>query len=488
MLTSRRHFLPLIALIACGWHSISQAADAPSKPNVLFIAIDDLRPQLGCYGDKLIHSPSIDRLAASGLVFTRAYCQQAVCSPSRTSLLTGRRPDTTKVYDLETHFRDTIPDVVTLPQYFKNHGYFTQGISKIYHGGLDDKASWSVPWSSPEGRQWQLPESAPAPAPRKAATKKARAPRGPAFESADAPDSAYPDGNAADQAIAALQKLKGQPEPFFLAVGFLKPHLPFCAPKKYWDLYDHDAIKLPTNDFLPKDAPEYAGTTWGELRSYRDVPASGPVSDDMARNLIHGYYASISFTDAQVGRLLDELDRLDLTDNTLVILWGDHGWKLGEHSLWCKHTNFELDAHSTLVLRVPGAPTAGRSTAALTEFVDIYPSLCELAGLPAPQGVEGTSFAPLVQNPDRPWKTAAFSQYPRSGVMGYTMKTNRFRYTEWKDTKSGEVRARELYDHQADPAENTNLADHPAQQTLVTELGQQLNAGWKAAIPAPSAN
>lgn len=478
--------LPTAAALVVGLlNSQGFVSGAAQHPNVLFIAVDDLRPELGCYGDPKVKSPNLDRLAAGGLRFERAYCQQAVCSPSRTSLLTGRRPDTTRVYDLETHFRTTIPDVVTLPQHFKAHGYTTRGISKIFHGGLDDPPSWSQPWERAEGREYQRPEnlrllaeskSAPA---RKAASKNQRR-RGPPAEAGEAPDSAYPDGNAADKAIRALQELKAGP--FFLAVGFLKPHLPFCAPKRYWDLYERDSFPLPTNPFLPRNAPKFAPTTWGELRSYHGVPQTGPLSDEQARELIHAYHACVSFTDAQIGRVLDELDRLGLADNTIVILWGDHGWKLGEHGLWSKHTNFELDTRAPLLLRVPGARAKGAATKALVEFVDIYPSLCELAGLPLPEGLEGTSFASLAEDPDRPWKRAAFSQYPRGPVMGYSMRTDRYRYTEWT-SRSGEVLERELYDHETDPSENENVAAASDRAVTVRDLADRLHAGWKAARP-----
>ncbi|MCX5659742.1 MAG: sulfatase [Planctomycetota bacterium] len=436
----------------------------------------------------------MDRLAARGLLFERAYCAQAVCSPSRTSLLTGCRPDTTRVYDLETHFRKTLPNVVTLPQHFKANGYHTQAFGKIYHGGLDDPASWSSPLTYPKNEWYQLPENRALMKKRLENLKDDDAKvsavalgriRGAPVECADVPDNAYGDGAIADDAIEALRKIKDKP--FFLAAGFLKPHLPFVAPKRYWDLYRREEIALADNPFFPKGAPALAGTTWGELRAYHGIPATGPVTDDQARTLIHGYLACVSYVDAQIGRLLDELDRLGLRENTIVVLWGDHGWKLGEHGLWCKHTNFEMDTRSTLIVAAPGqasAGTPGKHTTALTEFVDIYPTLCELSGLPLPQHLEGTSFAPLLETPDRAWKQAAFSQYPRGGgVMGYSMRTDRYRYTQWQEQKSHKVVARELYDHQLDPEENRNVADDPANAKLVAQLGAQLNEGWRKALP-----
>ncbi|HPO16383.1 MAG TPA: sulfatase, partial [Candidatus Hydrogenedentes bacterium] len=356
------------------------------RPNVLFFAVDDLRPELGCYGNTLIKSPNIDRIAAQGRVFNHAYCQQAVCSPSRSSLLTGNRPDTTKVWDLETHFRKTLPDVVTLPQCFKNQGYFVQGMGKIYHGGLNDPASWSVPWTSPNmphsaGEQTLDPDAMERRA-KAQRIKRRKSKRGPAFLATDGPDNALHDGELADMAVNALQEIHTKQEPFFLAVGFIKPHLPFVSPKKYWDLYDPESIPLAPNPFLPKDAPPYALADRNELWSYEGVPPESHLPNAYARQLKHGYYAAVSYMDAQVGRVLDELDRLGLRDDTIIVLWGDHGWKLGEHDRWCKHSNVENDTNAPLLISAPGMQHRGEKTDALVEFVDIYPSLCELAGLP----------------------------------------------------------------------------------------------------------
>jgi len=502
MAHSRRDFLRLgLAGLAGSWMLGSAgrlaAAVAPSrrtgKYNVLFIPVDDLKPVLGCYGNKTVRSPNIDRLAARGLVFTRAYCQQAVCSPSRTSLLTGRRPDTTRVYDLDTHFRTTIPDVVTLPQQFKIHGYFTQGLSKVYHGGLDDPQSWTAPhwrpkrpaYGTPEGRELIRRLRREVRAAGKDLRKWRNRPHGLPWEAPDVPDNALPDGATADHAIEILRRIKDRP--FFLAVGFLKPHLPFVAPKKYWDLYDEAELRLADNPFPPKDAPRCALTNWGELRAYYGIPKKGPLSESQARKMIHGYYACVSYTDAQIGRLLDELDRLGLGDNTIVVLWGDHGWHLGDHGLWCKHTNFESATRSPLIISVPGQKSAGRKSDALVEFVDIYPSLCELCGLPLPEGLEGTSFVPLIEDPERPWKKAAFSQYPRyirghGRAMGYSMRTDRYRYTEWR-VIGKDVHFDELYDHKTDPEENVNIAGRPENKQLVARLHRMLEAGWRGALP-----
>ncbi|HET6453987.1 MAG TPA: sulfatase [Armatimonadota bacterium] len=477
------------------------------KYNVLFIAVDDLRPELGCYGVPVIKTPNIDRLAAQGTLFRHAYCQQAVCSPSRTSLLTGCRPDTTKVYNLEDHFRKFIPDVVTLPEYFKKQGYHAQGMGKIYHGGLNDPQSWTIPHWSPKAVTYHKPESLAAQQkmkeeieakgplgtaevlerdPKTGAAlrvkRKGVALRGPAWEDPDVPDNALGDGMVADHAIETLREIKDKK--FFLAVGFYKPHLPFIAPKKYFDMYpDASKIGLSPNPNPPKDCPDIALTNYGELRNYTDIPDVGPVSEKQALELRRAYYAAASYTDAQIGRVLDELEKLGLKDKTVVVLWGDHGWHLGDNSLWCKHTNFEIATNAPMIFRAPGQKNPGAKTDNLAEFVDIYPTLCDLAGLPIPEGLEGVSVKPVMDDPKRTWKKAAFSQYPRAGnVMGYTMRTDRYRYTEWTK-KDSEPVGIELYDHQKDPGENVNLANLPENKELVAKLAKMLHAGWKAAVP-----
>jgi arylsulfatase A-like enzyme len=461
-----------------------------SPRNVLFVAVDDLKPQLGCYGMSQMLSPNLDRLAAEGMLFTRTYCQQAVCSPSRTSLMTGLRPDSTQVYNLTTHFRENVPEVVTLPQHFARHGYVTMGMGKIYHGGLDDQPSWTVPTPKFGGRGYasQAVLDDQAERRREGYEKGIRGTAlynysaGPPVECAEVADNAYRDGALADAARAALKTLAAQNQPFFLAVGFYKPHLPFTAPKRYWDLYDREKISLASNPEAPEGAPAIAMHTFGELRAYQGIPKEGKLEESQARELVHGYYACVSFVDAQIGKVLDELERLGLSDNTIVILWGDHGWHLGDHGLWCKHTNFESATHVPMIIRVPGTASAGQSCGALTEFVDIYPSLCDLAGIPTPPHVEGTSFAALIQDPNRDWKQAAFSQYPRGSAMGYSMRTAGYRYTEWI-RPGGIIEAVELYDHQNDPQENFNIAVRPQNGALLKQLGEQLHRGWRAARP-----
>ncbi|RPD41676.1 DUF4976 domain-containing protein [Chitinophaga barathri] len=456
-------------------------SDNKQQPNILFIAIDDLRPQLGCYADTIVQSPHIDKLAGSGVLFKRAYCQQAVCSPSRTSLMTGRRPNTTKVWDLKTHFRTTIPDVVTLPQYFKNNGYHTQSIGKIYHDPAEaqDALSWSAPeilaLTKKDGK-YVLPSNLKSKSSKAAAT-----------ELADVPDNAYIDGQVADQALEVLGKIKDKP--FFLAVGFRRPHLPFSAPKKYWDMYDREKIPLPVQHTLPSNIPAYAAHNSEELRGYSGIGSGNSIADSITRELLHGYYAAISYTDAQIGKVLAELDRLNLTRNTIIVLWSDHGFHLGEKGLWAKATNYELDTRVPLIIAAPGKGR-GITSDRLVELVDLYPTLAQLGGLPVPEGLEGTSLAPLLTKPDQPWKSAVFSQFPRPwqykgepATMGYAMRTERYRYVEWRNFKTGEVKAMELYDHQLDPGEVNNIANIPENSTLIHELQQQLRDGWQAARP-----
>jgi len=486
------------------------------RPNVLMIAIDDLRPELGCYGATHIKSPNIDALASGGLLFERCYCQQALCNPSRTSLMTGLRPETTGVVGNHTHFRDHVPDVVTLSEHFKNNGYHAQSIGKIYHGlfhdgtsktkwdTMGDPKSWSVPTTRFSPRYYYTEDGI---AQAKEAYQRMYRPAnpgekdwttklvfGPMTEAPDVPDNRLYDGKVADAAIATLAQLKkNRKKPFFLAIGFIKPHTPFVAPKRYWDLYEEDKIALATNPSFPKDAPALAGHNSGEVRRYTDQPKSGAFSKKNQLRLRHGYYACISYIDAQIGRVLNELKQMKLEDNTIVLLFGDHGWHLGEQNLWGKTTNFELDTRAPLIIRVPkqiieaqglGTKSIGQKTRALVEFLDIYPSLADLAGLPIAAELEGKSFVPLLKDPNQPWKPAAFSQYPRGKTMGYSMRTDRYRFTEWVNKSTGKVVARELYDHKTDPAETVNVAELKENMAIVTKLSEQL-AGAKNVAPKP---
>lgn len=464
------------SVFCCLTTSHNLQAETPSRPNILFIAVDDLRAELGCYGDPVIKTPNLDKVAREGILFNRAYCQQAVCSASRTSMLTGTRPDTNKVWDLSTHFRRAIPNTVTLPQHFKEHGYFTQAMGKIFHHGLDDKPSWSVPTRhpvAPFGRRLQTN--------RPNATKAER--RGHAIGLVDVPEETLHDGELTKMAIATLGEIASKRQPFFLAVGFIRPHLPFIAPRKYWDLYNPHEIALAPNPSYPAGAPDYAIRRGpAELGSYLGVPEDGEIDDQYARRLIHGYYASVSFVDAQIGLLMDELDRLELRDNTIIVIWGDHGWKLGEHGAWAKHSNCENDTRVPLLISSPGMKEVGKISNALVELVDVYPTLVELAGLPMPAHLEGESFIPLLDNASQTWKQAAFSQYPRKfrnmNLMGYSMRTERYRFTRWVHRKnSTKVAGIELYDHSVDPEENKNIAKDPGNTELVKLLTKQLLAG-----------
>ncbi len=484
-MTNRRPFLRGTGVAAAGLlAALPSLAQGSKRPNVLFIAVDDLRPQLGCYGYDKIQSPNIDRLAGRGVVFDRAYCQMAICMASRASLLSGYRPDKGQIYKNDALFTH-VPDALSLNQHFLNHGYETVAMGKIYHHESDYENGWSRPWFAPKGewkgRGYVSPESLALV--RQYAEQNPNSNRkglGPAFEGPDVPDNAYADGVTAEQAVRELKRLKNQP--FFMAVGFSKPHLPFSAPQKYWDLYKADDIKLSSNPLIPEGAPKEALTNWGELRGYMGIPERGPMPDDLARQLIHGYYACISYTDAMVGKVLDELERLGLTENTIVVLWGDHGWKLGDYGMWCKHTTFEIDTHVPMIISAPGMPGNGQHTKALTEFVDIYPTLSELCGLPLPEHLEGSSMVPVLQNPDTPWKLAAFSQYPSQGLMGYSIRSGQWRYTEWIDLKTGEIRQRELYDHESGPLAAVNQASTPAMADTMARLSKLLDKGqgWKA--------
>ena len=473
----------------------SPAAPArPRGPNVLFIAIDDLRPELGCYGVAPVQTPNIDRLAQGGTVFERAYCQFPLCAPTRASLLSGARPDSTGVQDLYSNFREALPQIESLPQYFKNRDYYTDRFGKIFH--LDDVDSWTPARTPPKFGPAEPDKRAPYadPALNEAGWKKfdvakaagltgmalERSQRGPALEITDLPDEALPDGKVASEAIEALRTLKAQDRPFFLAVGFLKPHLPFVAPRKYWEMYDGVDITLPASRLLvARDVSLGDGV---EFYTYTDVPKERPIPDEYARRATQGYLACVSFVDGQVGRVLDELERLELDDDTIVVLWGDHGFKLGEHGGWGKLTNFEVDARVPLIVRVPGKGN-GQRVRRLVEAVDVYPTLVELIGGELPGHLEGTSFVPLLLDPERPWKTAAFTQCRRDGEtwVGTSIRTERWRLTRW--SQPGCPDQIELYDHEADGDETENLTDSPAHAELKQELLARLDAGWKVARP-----
>jgi len=462
--------------------------------NVLLITVDDLKPAIGSFGDTLVKTPHMDKLSSKGMIFTNAYAQQAVCAPSRASMLSGKRPESIQVMDLETPIRKQNPDIETLPQFFKNNGYLTYGMGKVFHHL--EPTSFTEP-------EWYFRQ--PLFSPQKTveiermidSLKNAGADwsdwtqrrRGPSVEIADVPDSIMRDGELAVRAIEKLKALKKENEkekPFFLALGFLKPHLPFVAPKRYWDLYDPEKIPLATNQFAPKDAPYYAQHWSGELRTYDDIPKEGPFSDSLQLVLKHGYLAATSFVDAQIGLVIQELERLGLDKNTIIVLWGDHGFQLGEHNMWTKQNNYDISLRAPLIISVPGMKNTGSASSELVEFVDIFPTLAELANLEAPDDLEGISIASLLENPDRPVKEAVFSIYPWDipGVgkgFGYTMKTQSYRLVKWfvPDTDFVEY---ELYDHISDPDENVNVANQSDYSKILDDLIIKMEEGWENSI------
>lgn len=466
---------------------VSTAVSATDRPNVLFIAADDLRNDLRCLGNTEVLSPNIDALAKSGRLFTHAYCQQAVCNPSRASLMTGRRPDTLRIWDLPTHFRERIPDVVTLPQHFMRHGYFTQNIGKIYHNWRQDIQGDPISWSVPAVMHYathgsdkpivtgELP-------PNFASDLKC--------ECRDVPDDAYFDGRIASLAIEALRERKAAKQPFFLAVGFWKPHSPFNAPKKYWDLYDRSKLSPPPNPDWPKDAPRIA---WHNSREILGSPQARKLTPEAIMEIRHGYLAAISYMDAQVGRVLSELKSLGLSDNTIVVFWSDHGYHLGEQTLWAKTSNFELDAGVPLIIATPGMAQPGVKTDALAELLDLYPTLADVCGLPKPDGVEGVSLLPVLNDPKSTVRDAAATQHPRPAyfqgepeVMGRSIRTAKYRYTEWRKFKTGELVAAELYDHDTDPRETVNVAANANRSGAITHCQRLYGMSFSRSPVPPS--
>lgn len=453
--------------ILCSWLAVlllTVGATAADHPNVLFIAVDDLRPQLNCYGKTSMSTPHIDRLAARGVLFERAYCMVPTCGASRAALMTGIRPARQRFTTHLTWAEKDAAGLTTLNTHFKDHGYTTLSLGKVFHHPTDSEEGWSQPAWRPggSGYQRQAERNAAIAEDKRRYPGKKKNGRGPAFEAADAADEDYPDGQLRVKAIETLQRLAETPDqPFFLAVGFFKPHLPFTAPQRYWDLYDHQQIDLPDNYHPPKGAPSGAVHSSGELRAYAGIPPKGPVDRETARNLIHGYYACVSFTDAQIGRLIDELDRLNLSDNTIIVLWGDHGWQLGEHGMWNKHSCFETSMHAPLLVVAPQHDQVqpGSRVSALTEFIDIYPSLCELAGLPSPEHLQGQSFVPLLRDPQQSGKPFAIGRFGA----GDTIRTDDYRYSQYTDQR-GKVTGEMLYDHRTDPGENVNVAARESSQ------------------------
>lgn len=486
------------------------APKADTRPNVLFIAVDDMKPWLSAYGDTLAHTPNMDRLAARGTLFNNAYCQVALSGPTRSSLLTGLNPDHTGVWWLMGSFRHNNPDIVTMPQALMNNGYETVGVGKVYHplkgkDVKDDPLSWSQPYVKTPGATYALANG-------RVAT-----------ECADVPDIAYQDGVIAEEAVKTMAKLKDSDKPFFLAVGFKKPHLPFCAPKKYWDMYERDAMPVAKFQDMATDGCEYAYHNSLEVKGYSDIPPfesyidTKHLDEDTQRRLLHAYYACISFTDAQVGKVLDALDANGLADNTVVVLFGDHGYHLGDHGLWNKMTNFENATRVPLIISAPGMKKGAKSDA-MVEFLDIFPTIAELTGTPHPQQLDGTSLVPVLKNPKAKVKDYAMSQYSRTttedytistdtdlegkaeylenDIMGYAIRDKRYRLVQWtKGFKTydkfdpARVIAVELFDYEKDPLETRNVAADPAYAKVVKRLEKELlkyyDRSYRSPMSAP---
>jgi len=439
--------------------------------NILMICVDDLRPELGCYGNQIIQSPNIDKLASSGYVFNNHYVQSAICGPSRSSMLTAK---VCQQWDPWEEFRKTNrePDApIALPHLFKKNGYKTISIGKVTHqpGGVIDEAQripqipfsldktytavgkWKTPWRS-------FFAYSNGDAHNTAMKIGMETPRVP-YEAGDVDDEGYPDGLNAIEAIKQLQKLKEEDTPFFLTLGFNKPHLPFNAPKKYWDLYDRDEIPMAENNFIPKNLDNiYSTHNSPEVTTHYPWPdGPGNVTPESAKTLKHGYYASISYIDALVGNVLDELERLDLSKNTIVVLWSDHGWHLGEQTMFGKMSNFEIATRSPLIIKVPGITSEGKKLNHLTESIDIYPTLSELCGLNYSNDLDGESIVDVLKNPDIKGQNYARSFYYRNQALGKTIRTERYRIVRWA-TENDSTVAVELYDHKLDPNENINIA------------------------------
>jgi uncharacterized sulfatase len=468
----RRHIVRLAWLAACLVLPVGATpADAdqgrpsqPRRPNVLLITADDLNNDLGTYGHPQVRSPNIDRLTARGVRFDRAYTQFPLCSPSRVSLMTGLRPDTTRVHDLQTDFRTVLPDVVTLPQMFKGQAYFVARVGKIYHygnpgqigtSGLDDPASWDVvvnPRGVDKDEESRLTNFTPARGLGSAL----------AYYASPAGDDEHTDGKVAAETIALLEKNRDRP--FFIGAGFYRPHCPFIAPRRYFDMYPLDSIPAPAASPESKAPP----AAW-----FTSPPHWG-ISEEARRETVRAYYASVSFLDANVGRVLDALDRLGLADSTIVVFLSDHGYHLGEHGQWMKQTLFERSARVPMIVAGPGIASNGRAAPGVVELLDLYPTLAELTRVRPPRGLQGRSLVPLLKNPDAAWDHPALTQVRRgpaaSAYMGYSIRTGRWRYTEWDRG----TRGTELYDEAQDPHESNNLAGDPAHRKVVAQMQRLL--------------
>jgi len=478
-----KHFafrLLLILTLALFIESHSYATDKKQVFNVLFVAVDDLRPELGCYGNQEIKSPNIDALASESVVFKRAYCQQAICMASRASIMTGMLPETAELFRCGP-VNEAYPEQAKLDDIFRDNGYQVKAFGKIYHHAEDHLKQFGNEWlgenshSEEQGRGYLDPKSI--------SRIYDDSGRGPAFESPDVNDTCYFDGYQAEQAVDAIEGFAKAGKPFFLAVGFKKPHLPFNAPQKYWDLYRQDEFDLAANPYLPKNYTQHTIYNFGELRNYNGIPkGKEPFSEELQRNLIHGYYACVSYMDAQLGKILQKLKETGLDKNTVVVLWGDHGWKLGEHGMWCKHTNFELDTHVPLIIKVPGQDAFESDSFA--ELIDIYPTLADICNLEAPANIQGESLMPAIKKSGKYVRTEAYSMYPhyrdnrKQLVIGYSLVNKRYRYIRWVHIETGKVEAEELYDHSTDPDENVNIAGSDENSEVLAEMTSLLKKRW----------
>lgn len=486
----------IVFLLLWGWLAASGIAAAVAPPtNVLFLMADDFRAELASYGSPA-RTPNLDRMAARSVQFDRAYCQQAVCNPSRSSMLTGRRPDTLRLWNNGTHFRELSPDVTTLPLWFKEHGYTSRCVGKIFHNWHTkihgDPSSWSAPeflhYANHGDDKPEMPGALP---PNLATACSWAYGNTTVCECRDVPDEAYYDGRVAAEAVRVLGEMKDRP--FFLAVGFWKPHAPFNAPKKYWDLYERDKIP-PLDPRRPAGAPDIAFHQSTEVLG--PVANQKPLTPGQIAEMRHGYFANISFMDAQLGKVLDALDRSGVGDRTIVVFVADHGYHIGEHTLWGKTSNFELDARVPFFISAADRKNAGRRTQSLVELVDVFPTLVDLCGLPQPAGLEGLSLAPVLEDPSKAVKTAAFTQHPRPAYydrepskqpssMGCSVRTGKVRYTEWRGWVTGEVTARELYDNSQEPAETRNVVEDEQFAGALDEAKQLLRKQFPIGVAPP---
>lgn len=465
-----RAFISSLGLMIFGCSStISQ-----DKPNILFISIDDLRPELGCYGANYVKSPTIDSLANQGILYTNAFCQLSHCSPSRSSLLTGLRPEECGVLDLKTHFREKVPNVITLPQHFKNNGYLCYAYGKVYHNdlALQDTPSWSEECWLPPGKDpiyaYALPVNLKF-------LDSGEILRNSPTEAADVPDNSYPDGLITDKVIEKLHQLKNSKEPFFIAAGYYKPHLPYNAPKKYWDMYDPGEIPLSPIKMAPEDSPDFIFRKWSEPGSYSGVKQSEPFSDSLAIHLKHGYLACVSYIDAQINRIVKTLDKLNLKEKTIIVIWGDHGYKLGEYGRWSKHSNLDIDTRVPLIISAPKQRRKKESK--IVELIDIYPTLVNLAGLPQAPLASGVC---LLSNND---KGFAISQIEHESFTGYSIRTKQYRYVVWLNQEKTKVIFKELYDLQESGMELKNIADNKDLYEIMDELKLKISTEMDMKIP-----